>query len=82
MLGQTPITLSSKKQGIVTLSSCEAEYVASSYVACQTLWCEMLLKELNVNNCVQINLLVDNQLSFNLENYLMSYGRSKHIKRR
>lgn len=45
ILGLTPISWSSKKKGIVALSSCEVEYVAVSYVACQALWLEMLLEE-------------------------------------
>jgi hypothetical protein len=42
--GAASISWSSKKQKIVVLSSCEVEYVAASYAACQALCIEMLLK--------------------------------------
>lgn len=61
MLGASPISLSSNKQGIAALSSCEIVYVAASYGVNQTLRFEMLLEELNVSNIVKIKLLVDNQ---------------------
>jgi hypothetical protein len=38
MLKETPISCSSKKQSIVVLSSCEAEYVAGSSTACHANW--------------------------------------------
>lgn len=82
MLGSTPISWSLKKWKIVAPSSCETEYVATLYVACQTLWLEMMLEELGVSNFEKIKLLVDNQSAIDLENYPMSYGRSKHIERR
>lgn len=34
-LGGNVVTLSSQKQGIVTLSSCEVEYVALTLIVCQ-----------------------------------------------
>lgn len=40
----------------------------------------MLFEELNVNNCLQIKLLVDNKSMFHLENHHMRHGMSKHIE--
>lgn len=37
-LGSSIITRASQKQKIVTLSSCEVEYVAAATTACQGLW--------------------------------------------
>jgi hypothetical protein len=42
----TTFTWSSKKQPIVTLSTCEAEYVATTICVCHSVWLKRLLKEL------------------------------------
>jgi hypothetical protein len=42
----TTFTWSSKKQSIVTLSTCEAEYVATISCVCHSIWLRKLLKEL------------------------------------
>ena len=82
MIEGAPISWSSKKQSIVALSSCEAEYVAASYAACQAAWIEMLLEELRIMESKKIKLFVDNKSAINLANHPMSHGRSKHIERR
>lgn len=43
MIEGAPISLSSTKQNILALSSCETEYVAASYASCQTTQIDMLL---------------------------------------
>ena len=52
----------------MTLSSCEAEYVAASYVACQAAWVEMLLEELEIMEPKKMKLFIDNKSAINLEN--------------
>ena len=47
MIEGAPISWSSRKQSIMALSSCEAEYVVASYAACQASWIKILLEELN-----------------------------------
>lgn len=51
MFGNTPISWSSKKKSIVTLSSCEAEYIVASMSMCQALWLDTLMEELSVGVC-------------------------------
>ena len=46
MFGSTPISWCSKKEPVVALSSCEAEYIAASLSACQAMWLVNLMKEL------------------------------------
>lgn len=40
----THVTSTKQKKGIIALSSREIEYVAVSYIVCQSLWLEMILK--------------------------------------
>jgi len=46
MLGTTPVSWSSKKQSIATLSIIEAEFVATTACAYQAIWLRRILKEL------------------------------------
>ena len=46
-LGLTAFSWISKKQGVLTLSSCEAEYVAASSTVCEAIWLRNILKELD-----------------------------------
>ncbi|XP_019432018.1 PREDICTED: uncharacterized protein LOC109341897 [Lupinus angustifolius] len=48
MLGDSPIPWCSKKQNVVGLSSCEAEYISACMAVCQSVWLETLLKELKL----------------------------------
>ena len=66
----------------MALSSCEVEYVAVSYVACQAAWIEILLEELKIMGPKKMKLFVDNKSTINLANHPLCHGRSKHIERR
>jgi len=43
-----PISWCSKKQPVVALSSCEAEYITGAYVACQAVWLHYVLSEMTI----------------------------------
>lgn len=79
-----PISWCSKKQPVVALSSCEAEYIAVSYAACQALWHESLMKEIQVEMLgimqLYVDMYVDNKSAINLAKNLVSHGKSKHIE--
>lgn len=75
-----PISWSSKKQSVVALSSCEAEYIAACSAACQALWLRSLLEEMHLWSGGVMQLLVDNQSAINLAKNPISHGRSKHIE--
>ncbi|XP_050897809.1 uncharacterized mitochondrial protein AtMg00810-like [Lathyrus oleraceus] len=45
-MGNTAFTWLSKKQPIVTLSTCEAEYVATSWCVCHAIWLRRLLSKM------------------------------------
>ncbi|GAU42845.1 hypothetical protein TSUD_387380 [Trifolium subterraneum] len=77
-----PISWCSKKQPVIALSSCEAEYIACAFAACQGIGLESLLKDIQVELTEPIQLLVDNKSAINLAKNPISHGRSKHIETR
>ncbi|MCH80525.1 copia-type polyprotein [Trifolium medium] len=82
LLNGALICWSSKKQPVTALSSCEAEYIASTYAACQMIWLETLMDELKCNLKKPLQLLIDNKSAINLARNPVSHGRSKHIETR
>lgn len=82
MLNGVAICWSSKKQPVTALSSCEAEYIAGTYAACQLVWLESLCLELKCKLQKPQKLLIDNRSAINLAKNPVSHGRSKHIETR
>ncbi|XP_074322806.1 secreted RxLR effector protein 161-like [Apium graveolens] len=78
-IGDTSFLLSSKKQTIVTLSTCEAEYVAACSCVCQAIWLKRVLEELHMKQNVSTEVLVDNKSVMALAKNLVFPERSKHI---
>jgi hypothetical protein len=72
----------SKKQAIVALSTCEAEYVAASSTVCEAIWLRNLLKELEHPKEESTVIYVDIQSAIKLEKNLVQHGRSKHTDTR
>ncbi|RDY02135.1 hypothetical protein CR513_14435, partial [Mucuna pruriens] len=54
-----PILWRSKKQPVVALSSCEAEYIAASMAACHALWLENLMKEMKIRREEPMKILIE-----------------------
>ena len=79
-LGASPITWSSGKQKVVALSSCEAEYIAAAYGACQGIWLARLLKDLLGGRPGAPILRVDNKSTIDLAKNPIHHDRSKHIE--
>ncbi|BAT96031.1 hypothetical protein VIGAN_10003800 [Vigna angularis var. angularis] len=80
MLNGAPISWCSKKQPVVALSSCEAEYIAGSFATCQGVWIKELMEELKMPMEKPIQLKIDNISAINLAKNPVSHGRSKHIE--
>jgi glutathionylspermidine synthase len=79
-LFDSPISWSSKKQTVVALSTCEAEYISACHAACQGVWLQSLLMEIKVNRNEDFELLIDNKSAINLAKNPIAHGRSKHIE--
>ena len=77
-----PITWTSKKQKMVALSSCEAEYIAATSAACQGIWLGRLLKELHGKEVNPVRLNIDNKSAIALAKNPVHHDRSKHIDMR
>ena len=72
----------SKKQPIVTLSTCEAEYVAATSCVCHAIWLRNLLKELRWSQEKPTKIYVDNKSAMALAKNPVFHDRSKHIDTR
>ena len=81
-LGGMAVSWSSKKQIIVALSSCEAEYIAATSATCQAVWMSRLLGELMRNEAMKAKLLVDNQSAITLSKNPVHHNLTKHIHTR
>ena len=79
-LNRGPVSWKSGLQPIVTLSSCEAEYVALSMEVCEVKYLRMLLRELGCPQEEPTLIWEDNKACILLaENESSSAGRCKHI---
>lgn len=79
MLNYGAITWSSKKQQIVTLSTIEAEFVATASCACQAIWLRRMLKALGDKQEGSTIIFRDNIFAIKLSGNPVMHGRSKHI---
>ncbi|XP_028959409.1 secreted RxLR effector protein 161-like [Malus domestica] len=61
-MGDIAFTWMSKKQPIVALSTCEAEYVATTSYVCHAIWLRNLLKELSMPQQEPTEIHVDNNI--------------------
>ena len=75
-------TWTSKKQPIVTLSTCEAENVVATSGVCHAIWLRSLLKELQMFQEEATKIFVDNKSALALAKNPILHDRSKHINTR
>ena len=81
-MGDIAFTWVSKKQPIVTLFTCEAEYVAATSCVCHAIWLQNSLKELGLPQEKPTMILVDNKLAIDLDKNPVFHNQSKHIDTR
>lgn len=70
------ISLCSTKLPIIALSSCEAEYIFRSYVACQSHQVELVLEELKQ----LVKLQTNNKKTINLKRNSILHGKSYMLR--
>ena len=79
MMSGGVVAWSSHKQPIVTLSTTEAEFVASSACACQAVWMRRILKERH-SQIEEKKLMCGNTSTIKLSKNSVLHRRCKHIR--
>ena len=79
LLAGGPISWQSKKQGVVALSTCEAEYVALSAAVQEAIWLKKLLADLGVVPKQPVVIMEDNQGALAVAENPIAHTRTKHI---
>ncbi|XP_073220735.1 secreted RxLR effector protein 161-like [Cicer arietinum] len=81
-INNSPISWCSKKQNIVALSICEAEYVVASMGACQAMWLTELMAKLELRRNNAVKMKIDNKSAIDLARHPSVHRTSKHIETR
>ena len=81
-LNDNVVTWTSQKQRVVSLSSCEAEYIAAASAACQGVWLSRLITDLTGEKIQKFKLLMDSKPALELSKNPVYHERSKHIDTR
>ena len=81
-MGETAFTWTSKKQSIVALSTCEAEYIAAASCVCHAIWLRKLMEDLQQKQSEATRIFVDNKSAIALAKNPVHHERSKHIDTR
>ncbi|CAL9007313.1 unnamed protein product [Prunus brigantina] len=79
MLSSAAVSWSSKKQLVVTFSTTEVEFIATTSSACQAVWLRRLLEELCFKQDKPTVIFCDNSSTIKLSRNPVMHGRSKHI---
>jgi hypothetical protein len=66
-------------QGIITLSSTEAEYIAETHASKEGIWLKIFVKELTGQKIKPLTIKADNQGAIALAKDNKFYARTKHI---
>lgn len=78
-LAEGPVTWSSQRQKLVTLSTTEAEYVTASQACKEAIWLKKLLKSMGYECEESTVIYVDNQSAIRLVKNPEYHKRTKHI---
>jgi len=78
MMGGGAVSWASKRQGLVTLSTTEAEYVGATFAAREGIWLASFLSDLGID-ALPVLLHGDNTGSISLSHNPALHARTKHI---
>jgi hypothetical protein len=78
-LGRSLVCWSSKKQNCVSLSTAEAEYIATGSCCAQLLWMKQTLKDYGINK-KKVPLFCDNESAIKISHNPVQHSKTKHIE--
>jgi hypothetical protein len=78
-LGNSLVAWLSKKQGSISLSTTEAEYIAAATCCTQVLWMIQTLADLEVKYTAPIPIHCDNTSAISVSKNLVLHSKTKHI---
>jgi hypothetical protein len=80
-IGSGAISWQSKRQGVVALSTCEAEFLGQTQATKEAVWLRRLLNELNMNQGMNATIICgDNQGAIALSSNPQYHSRTKHME--
>jgi hypothetical protein len=78
-LGECLVSWLRKKQSSVSLSTVEAEYIATTSCCTQVLWMKQTLTDIHVEYDEPIPIYCDNTSAINISNNPVMHSKTKHI---
>jgi hypothetical protein len=77
-MGRSLVSLASKKQNLVALSTAEAEYIAAGHCCAQLLWMRQTLSDYGYK-LSKVSLLCDNESAIHMADNPVEHSRTKRI---
>lgn len=78
-MGSSLVSWKTKKQKIVSRSSCEVEYRALAATVCELLWISYILRDLQVKLKIPVNRWCDNKSAIHITQNPVFHERTKHL---
>jgi len=78
-LGECLVSCVIKKQSWISLSTAEAEYIATTICCTQVLWMKQTLTDIQVEYDEPITIYYDNTIAISISKYPMMHSKMKHI---
>ncbi|XP_043694337.1 secreted RxLR effector protein 161-like [Telopea speciosissima] len=78
-LGKSLVAWHSKKQESVSLSTAEAEYIATTASCTQVLWMQRQISDFGLSSDGPVTIMCDNMSAINISKNPVQHSRTKHI---
>lgn len=80
MLGGSHVSWKTKKQGVVSRSSAEAEYMSMALTLCELKWIIQLMQSLDIRQLAPTSMYCDNQAALHIAANPVFHERTKHVE--